>query len=88
MGALKTWLESKMDEFKDDPEYLREYIELLEAEIAAIKSTLPAKWFKKGQNSVLRKNKSGCCCIINDDDEVVSVCGAHRDWADSLIGKE
>jgi len=39
-----------------------------------------AEWFKKGQESVLRHNKSGCCCIINDDDEIVSVCGAHRDW--------
>ena len=39
-----------------------------------------AEWFKKGQESVLRRNKSGCCCIINDDDEIVSVCGAHQDW--------
>ena len=41
-----------------------------------------AEGFKKGQESVLRKNKSGCCCIINDDDEVVSVCGAHKEWLD------
>jgi len=64
-----------------------EKIALLEAEIVALKeicNALPAKWFKKGQNSVLRKNQSGCSCIINDDDEVLSVCGAHQQWADSL----
>ena len=56
---------------------------LLEAEIADLNRTLPAKWFAKGQNSVKRKNKSGCSCLINDDDEVVSVCGAHQNWADT-----
>ena len=39
-----------------------------------------AEGFKKGQESVKRRNKSGCCCIIDDDDSVVSVCGAHADW--------
>ena len=43
-----------------------------------------AEGFRKGQESVKRKNKSGCSCIINDDDEVLSVCGAHEQWADSL----
>ena len=43
-----------------------------------------AEGFKKGQNSVLRKNKSGCCCIITDDGEVLSVCGAHEEWVESL----
>ena len=67
------------------PKTQQEYNALLEAEIVALKeicNVLPAKWFAKGQNSVLRKNQSGCSCIINDDDEVVSVCGAHQDWAD------
>ena len=41
---------------------------------------LPDKWFKKGQESVKRKNKSGCCCEINDLDEVVSPCRAHLEW--------
>ena len=68
------------NKFKDDPEH---YIKLLKAEIAALKSTLSAKWFVKGQESIKRKNKSGCSCLINDDDEVVSVCGAHRNWADT-----
>ena len=36
-------------------------------------------WFKKGQNSVLRKNKSGCCCIIDDNDNIISACGAHAE---------
>ncbi len=42
------------------------------------KASLIAKWFKKGQESIKRKNKSGCCCIINDDDEIISLCGAHK----------
>lgn len=36
--------------------------------------------FKAGQNSVLRKNKSGCCCIINDAGEIKSACVAHVEW--------
>jgi len=41
---------------------------------------LPDKWFKKGQESVKRKNKSGCCCEISDDDEIISPCAAHLEW--------
>jgi len=53
-----------------------------------------ATWFKKGQESILRKNKSGCCCVIDDDNEIVLVCGAHQEWlerhlsADSVDGEE
>ena len=39
-----------------------------------------AIWFKKGQMSVKRKNESGCICVIDDNDQVISVCGAHKDW--------
>ena len=39
-----------------------------------------AKWFVKGQNSVWRKNKSGCTCIIDDNDNIIQVCGAHENW--------
>ena len=48
------------------------------------KAGLIAKWFKKGQNSIKRKNKSGCCCIINDDDEIESLCGAHEAYVEEL----
>lgn len=44
-----------------------------------------AEGFKKGQESVRRQNKSGCCCIIDDNDKIVSVCGAHAEWAENLI---
>ena len=46
-----------------------------------------AQGFEKGQESVLRQNKSGCCCIIDDNEDVVSVCGAHENWLESVIGK-
>ncbi len=48
---------------------------------------LRAKWFKKGQMSVKRKNKSGCTCIIDEDlgDKVVSVCGAHQTWMEEQL---
>jgi hypothetical protein len=62
-----------------------EYVEKLEKKIEKLQKERPAllaKWFRKGQNSIKRKNKSGCCCIINDDDEIVSLCGAH----DAFIG--
>jgi hypothetical protein len=48
-------------------------------------SELPSKWFKKGQNSIKRKNKSGCCCIINDDDEIESLCGAHKAYVEEKL---
>lgn len=48
---------------------------------------LRAVWFEKGQLSVKRKNKSGCCCIIDDDDNVISICGAHKNWLDDKFKK-
>lgn len=44
-----------------------------------------AEGFHKGRESVLRTNQSGCCCILNDSDEIISVCGAHEQWEDSLL---
>ncbi len=46
-----------------------------------------AKGFKQGQNSIKRKNESGCCCIINDNDEIESLCGLHRELVDIKIAK-
>ena len=43
-----------------------------------------AKGFERGQESIKRQNESGCVCIIDDDGIVVSVCGAHKEWAESL----
>ncbi len=50
---------------------------------------MAAKWFKKGQMSIKRRNKSGCCCIIDEDlgDKVVSVCGAHQTWMEEQCQK-
>lgn len=45
---------------------------------------LRAEWFEKGQKSVKRRNESGCCCVIDNDDKVVSVCGAHSEWANQI----
>jgi hypothetical protein len=61
-----------------------EQVEKLQKE----KASLIAKWFKKGQMSIKRKNKSGCCCIINDDDEIESLCGAHEAYIQDAITKE
>ncbi len=48
-----------------------------------------ATWFKKGQNSIRRKNKSGCCCMFSDDDtEITSLCGAHEDYYEEKIKNE
>ena len=58
----------------------KEIIKLLISYIKEIKRTYPDKWFKKGQMSIKRKNKSGCCCEINENDEVVSPCSAHLNW--------
>jgi hypothetical protein len=44
------------------------------------RSKLMAEWFKKGQMSVKRKNKSGCCCIINDDGDIEELCLAHEEY--------
>lgn len=38
----------------------------------------PVEWYQKGQESVRRKNESGCCCTIADDGEtIISMCEAH-----------
>ena len=66
-------------------DFEKEKIRLLIKYIKELKRTYPDKWFKKGQVSVKRKNKSGCCCIIDDQDNVVSVCGAHANWLDDHI---
>ena len=60
----------------------KEIIRLLIKYIKELKRTYPAKWMKKGQESIKRKNKSGCCCIIDDSDNVVSVCECHQNWLD------
>ena len=55
MDKSKTWLEIKMDKFKDDPEYLTEYISTLVDEIAFYKERFNARFaegFRKGQESV------------------------------------
>lgn len=44
-----------------------------------------AQGFKKGRESVLRENKSGCCCIIDDDGNVVSACEAHQAWLEKKM---
>jgi len=58
-----------------------------EAELVEIKRTYPDKWFRKGQESIKRKNKSGCCCIITDNNDVESVCGAHQEWLEVKLEK-
>lgn len=41
-----------------------------------------ARWFKKGRESVLRDNKSGCCCLFDEKDNLVSICNAHKEWVE------
>ncbi len=41
-------------------------------------------WFRKGQESIKRNNKSGCCCILDDSDRVLSACEAHKEWREGL----
>lgn len=37
-------------------------------------------WFKKGQESIQRKNPSGCCCKFDEEENIVSICGAHQEY--------
>jgi len=78
----KTFQEAYNIDFK------AEIIRLLISFIKEIKRTYPDKWFKKGQMSVKRKNKSGCCCEISDNDEVVSPCTAHLNWKEENENKK
>jgi len=64
-------------------DYTIELVKILKNKYAKIK----AKWFKKGQMSVKRRNESGCCCIINDDDIIEELCGAHEDYFKELKDK-
>jgi len=43
------------------------------------KDAIKKRWFLKGQQSIKRKNESGCTCIINDNDEIESLCSLHRE---------
>ena len=44
---------------------------------------LRLEWFRKGQDSVRRRNESGCCCKIDDDGEtILSPCAARQAWAE------
>ena len=64
MDKSKTWLEIKMDKFKDNPEYLKEYISTLEDEIAFYKERYNARFaegFRKGQE----KERNGRAKKIN-----------------------
>ena len=47
-----------------------------------------AKGFLKGQESIMRKNQSGCCCIVDDDCKITSVCDAHKNWLDEINRKD
>lgn len=45
-----------------------------------------AEWFKKGQESIRRKNQSGCCCNLGDDgEEVIGACGLHQEWLEAQL---
>ena len=57
----------------------------LRNEIQEDKRKLINEWFLKGQNSIKRKNVSGCVCVINDNDEIERVCGLHEEWHESLL---
>jgi len=52
---------------------------------AANKAGIPlwADGFRRGRNSVLKDNKSGCCCLFNEQDEIVSLCIAHKEREES-----
>ena len=41
MATGETWLKEKLDKIRNDPEFLREYIKLLEEEIEALRAQLP-----------------------------------------------
>ena len=48
---------------------------------------LREEWFNKGRESVLRKNQSGCCCLFDENDNIVSLCDAHRAWAEAELAR-
>lgn len=47
-----------------------------------------AKGFLKGQESIFRKNPSGCCCLFDKDDRVIELCGAHIYYFETLYELE
>ncbi len=47
-----------------------------------------AQGFKKGQESVLRKNPSGCCCLFDENENIISLCGAHQEYVEAKTGEE
>ena len=84
----KTW-EKPFDSVSEaGQEEALEYAEALLPLFPAQGSGTIAEWFKKGQESVLRRNQSGCCCKIDDSDNVLSVCGAHQQWLEDTVAAQ
>lgn len=79
MDKFKEWYKKRWSHFVSG--YLSEYrfMEKLEECWQEASKQRFAKGFRKGQESVKRRNKSGCCCIINDNDEIESLCGLHAE---------
>ena len=58
-------------------------------EIVELTNKRRAEWFAKGQNSIQRKNKSGCCCKFSaDDTEIISLCGEHENYYEERLKRE
>ena len=82
-GKLKNHLFYDRDYVKAIETVVDLYNKLEKAE--ADNASRLAEGFAKGQESVKRKNQSGCTCIITDDEQIESVCGFHADWRDEQI---
>ena len=68
------WREHKME--KTDIEYIRK----------DLVNKAKSEWFRKGQDSIRRKNDSGCCCKFDENtDEIISVCGAHQEMLEKAV---
>ena len=74
-GSCKQ-LEVEKQQWIDEVESTIKRVRQLEDKVVTCKSI----WFKKGQESIKRKNQSGCCCVINDNDEIETSCGLHKPY--------
>lgn len=89
LAKVETELVETEDEFGERIRELTGQLRIAYTERTECKAELAGRFaagFTKGQESVKRKNPSGCCCIINDgDNSLESVCGAHADWRDAEL---
>ncbi|MFH2076679.1 MAG: hypothetical protein ABIJ57_15275, partial [Pseudomonadota bacterium] len=65
-------------------------VEIMAAQLAE-KDNIPdfARGFRAGQDSIRRKNESGCCCKFDElTGEILSCCATHKEYVEIALAEK